>query len=180
MFQLCGQPLAVHSGWAAWCPLYMCVQAWGQQDWPECTEESMAPSPAPPYTQLLLDPQNQGGQASLRGPCAHARLQEVLTLTETPPKSPPRHPRLHPHPGPLSSAGPAPRPFFPWEPTGQNPQGTHTELKRDAGCYYVSVMAARQSREPICSPCSRPQAPVPCPAHHRWPCSAGEGVTFEE
>ena len=103
-----------------------------------------------PHPQLLLDPQSQGGRASLRGLHAHASLQEALTLMVTPPAS-------------TLTRGLCPAPavphFFPWECAGQNPKGTHTELKTDAVRCFVPVMAARQSRKPICSPCSRPQVP---------------------
>ena len=81
------------------------------------------------------------------------------------PRQPSRSAHTHGDPTPASTLtrglcpAPAEPHFFPWECAGQNPKGTHTELKTDAVRCFVLVMAARQSRKPICSLCSRPQVP---------------------
>ena len=121
---------------------------------------------------------------SRTGPSAQENLRLLLRLPPPPaplgsseprrtgfpqrtacPRQPSRSAHTHGDPTPASTLtrGLCPAPavphFFPWECAGQNPKGTHTELKTDAVRCFVPVMAARQSRKPICSPCSRPQVP---------------------
>lgn len=129
----------------------------GQQDW-QSAQKNLASSsgspqhPAPPGS-LRTKEDRLPSEDHVPRSCP-----EALTLRDPHP-SPPDTPASILTPGPLSSAGPAPRPFFPWGPLDR-PKGHR--LKRRCRCSHVPVWL-RFVQEPICSP-AQGLAQVPVPA----------------